>query len=234
MKLNKEVFDKQGYLLIKDIIPSVILSPTRRLAINLKRDKISELGKPREYGTGTYWRGIEMASKLEEELLFSYLHPFMQQIVPVFLNTQKVFLFNDQVVVKLPKEEFAFPEHFDNQYGPDPEGALKGDFQTINFMWALTNTSKESGALEIKNKETGNWDLVEAEVGDIIAIDGNTLHRSDHNTTDQIRAMYACVYSTKLMDFDGFHNRQWKFCNCKNGIQNRKLPKNENDLWEKV
>ena len=39
MKLNKEVFDKQGYLLIKDIIPSVILSPTRRLAINLKRDK---------------------------------------------------------------------------------------------------------------------------------------------------------------------------------------------------
>ena len=95
MKLNKKVFDKQGYLLIEDIIPSVILAPTRRMAINLKRDKISELGKPREYGTGTYWRGIEMASKLEEELLFSYLHPFMQQIVPVFLNTQKVFLFND-------------------------------------------------------------------------------------------------------------------------------------------
>ena len=43
---------------------SVILSPTRRIAINLKRDKISELGKPREHGTGTYWRGIEMASKV--------------------------------------------------------------------------------------------------------------------------------------------------------------------------
>ena len=40
MKLNKKVFDKQGYLLIEDIIPSVILAPTRRMAINLKRDKI--------------------------------------------------------------------------------------------------------------------------------------------------------------------------------------------------
>ena len=234
MKLNKKVFDKQGYLLIEDIIPSVILAPTRRMAINLKRDKISELGKPREYGTGTYWRGIEMASKLEEELFFSYLHPFMQQIVPVFFNTQKVFLFNDQVVVKLPNEEFSFPEHFDNQYGPDPEGALNGDFQTINFMWALTNVPKESGALEIKNKETGNWDLVEAKAGDIIAIDGNTYHRSGHNTTDKIRAMYACVYSNKLLKLDGFHNRIWKFCNCKNGITNRKLPANENNLWEKV
>ena len=234
MKLNKKVFDKQGYLLIEDIIPSVILAPTRRMAINLKRDKISELGKPREHGTGTYWRGIEMASKLEEELMFSYLHPFMQQIVPVFLNTQKIYLFNDQVVVKLPNEDFSFPEHFDNQYGPDPEGALNNEFQTINFMWALTNVSKESGALEIKNKETGEYDLVKAKAGDIIAIDGNTYHRSDHNKTDKIRAMYACVYSTKLMDFEGFHNRQWKFCNCKNGIKNRKLPLNENNLWEKV
>ena len=101
-------------------------------------------------------------------------------------------------------------------------------------MWALTNVSKESGALEIKNKDTGEYDLVEAKAGDIIAIDGNTYHRSDHNKTDKIRAMYACVYSTKQMDFEGFHNRQWKFCNCKNGIKNRKLPLNENNLWEKV
>ena len=234
MKLNKKVFDKQGYFLIKDIIPSVILSPTRRYSINLKRDKVSELGKPREHGTGTYWRGIEMESKINEDLLFSYIHPFMQQIVPVFLNTKEIYLFNDQVVVKLPNEEFSFPEHFDNQYGPDPDGALNGDFQTINFMWALTNVPKESGALEIKNKETSNWDLVEAEAGDIIAIDGNTYHRSGHNQTDKIRAMYACVYSTKQMNFEGFHNRRWKFCNCKDGIINRKLPKEENNLWEKV
>ena len=79
MKINKKVFDKQGYLLIKNIIPSDTLATTRKLAINLKKDKISEIGKPREWGTGTYWRGLEMASKLEKRLLSSYLHPFMRK-----------------------------------------------------------------------------------------------------------------------------------------------------------
>ena len=189
MKLDKKVFDDQGYILIEDIIPSKVVSPTRRIAINLKRDKVSELGKPRKWGTGTYWRGIEMASKIEEELFFTYIHPFMQQIVPVFLGTKKIYLFNDQVVVKLPKEDFSFPEHYDNQYGPDPEGALNNEFKTINFMLVLTNTSKESGALEILNKKTNQWDLIEAKAGDIIAIDGNTYHRSSANLTDKPRAL---------------------------------------------
>ena len=233
MKLDKKVFDKQGYIHIKDIVPSKVISPTRRIAINLKRDKISELGKPREHGTGTYWRGIEMASKLEEELFFTYIHPCMQQIVPVFLNTKTIYLFNDQIVVKLPKEDFSFPEHYDNQYGPDPEGALNNDFQTINFMMVLTNTTKESGALEILNKETNQWDLIEAQAGDIIAIDGNTYHRSGINTTDKPRALYACVYSNKKLEFQKFYNQKWKFCNCKE-IYNQKLSKEENLLWEKV
>ena len=34
-----------------------------------------------------------MASKIEEELFFTYIHPFMQQIVPVFLGTKKIYLF---------------------------------------------------------------------------------------------------------------------------------------------
>lgn len=209
MKLDKKVFDDQGYILIEDIIPSKVVSPTRRIAINLKRDKVSELGKPRKWGTGTYWRGIEMASKIEEELFFTYIHPFMQQIVPVFLGTKKIYLFNDQVVVKLPKEDFSFPEHYDNQYGPDPEGALNNEFKTINFMLVLTNTSKESGALEILNKKTNQWDLIEAKAGDIIAIDGNTYHRSENNNTSKVRAMYACVYANKKMDFHGFYNEKW-------------------------
>ena len=233
MKLDKKVFDDQGYILIEDIIPSKVVSPTRRIAINLKRDKVSELGKPRKWGTGTYWRGIEMASKIEEELFFTYIHPFMQQIVPVFLGTKKIYLFNDQVVVKLPKEDFSFPEHYDNQYGPDSEGALNNEFKTINFMLVLTNTSKESGALEILNKKTNQWDLIEAKAGDIIVIDGNTYHRSSANLTDKPRELYACVYSNKKLEFQKFYSQKWTFCNCKE-ISNMKLPKEENSLWEKV
>ena len=232
MKLNNKVFQKQGYIHLNDVIPHTQLKIARREAINLKRDKISELGKPRNNGTGTWWRGIEMAGTLNEELYMCYLHPIMQQIVPVFMETADLFLFNDQVVVKLPNEEFSFPEHFDNQYGPDPEGALNGDFKTINFMWVLTNMTKESGALEIKNNETGKWDLIEAKAGDMIVIEGNTLHRSDHNTTDKPRALYACVFSNKPLELDGFYKSKWKFCNCRDGIRNVKLDDDDQKLWE--
>ena len=206
MKLNKKVFDKQGYLLIKDIIPSVILSPTRRYSINLKRDKISELGKPREHGTGTYWRGIEMASKINEDLLFSYIHPFMQQIVPVFLNTRKIYLFNDQVVVKLPNSGFKFEPHYDNQFGPDPEGALRGDFKTINCSWILTNMNEDNGCLYIDDKP------IIAKAGDIVIIDGNTTHYSGENKTNGTRVLYACVYASKPLgkDFNqGYYYEQF-------------------------
>jgi len=232
MKLDNKLFKKQGYIHIKDIIPAHQLKRVRKESINLKRDKVSELGKPREFGTGQYWRGLEMASKLNETLFMSYIAPFMQQIVPVFLETSDIYLFNDQVVVKLPHEDFAFPEHYDNQYGPDPEGALNNEFKTINFMWVLTNMTKGSGILEIKNNDTGKWDPIEAKAGDMIAIDGNTLHRSGHNTTDKVRALYACVYSTKKMDFEGFHKIKWKFCSCRDGIKNVLLPKGEEKLWE--
>ncbi len=149
------------------------------------------------------------------------------------METTDIWLFNDQAVVKLPNEEFAFPEHFDNQYGPDPEGALNGDFKTINFMWVLTNMPKESGALEIQNQETGEYELIEAKAGDIIAIEGNVYHRSNHNTTDKPRALYACVYSNKKLEFQKFYSQKWKFCNCKE-IYNQKLSEEENLLWEKV
>jgi ectoine hydroxylase-related dioxygenase (phytanoyl-CoA dioxygenase family) len=233
MKLNNKLFKKQGYIHIEDVIPTQLLKLARREAINLKRNKVSELGKDREWGTGTYWRGIEMASKLNENLMMCYINPFMQQIVPVFLETQNLWLFNDQVVVKLPNEDFIFPEHHDNQYGPDPEGALNGDFQTINFMWVLTNCSKESGALEIKNNKTGEWDLIEAKAGDMIAVDGNTLHRSGKNTTDKPRAMYACIFSNKKLIFKGFYERKWRFCNCRDGLKNHKLHEEDQKLWEK-
>tara|TARA_R100001244_G_scaffold124052_1_gene93857 strand:- start:646 stop:1359 length:714 start_codon:yes stop_codon:yes gene_type:complete len=233
MKLNNKLFKKQGYIHIENVIPIDMLKLSRRESINLKRNKISEIGNEREWGSGIYWGGIEMASKLSEDLMMCYIHPFMQQIVPVFLETQDIWLFDDQVVVKLPNEDFTSPEHCDNQYGPDPEGALNGDFQTINFMWILTNCNKESGALEIKNNKTGKWDLIEAKAGDMIAVDGNTLHRSSKNTTDKPCAIFACIFSSKQLIVKGFHEMKWRFCNCRDGLSNHKLHKEDQKLWEK-
>ena len=211
MKLNKNLFDEQGYYLIKNAIEPTLLAHTRFRAIELKEDKMHLEGQPREWGTGTFWKGIEMASKLDKELFKCYTHPSLFRIVSTLLDTKTPYLFNDQVVVKMPNEDFDFGEHFDNQYGPDPIGALNGDFKTINFMWALTKVPKKSGALEILNKKTNQWDLVTAKEGDIIAIEGNTYHRSSVNSTNEIRAMYACLYANKKMNFDGFYNDEWVF-----------------------
>jgi|TARA_R110000803_G_scaffold110767_1_gene179248 hypothetical protein len=258
-KLNVELFDKQGYLHIKDVIPSDELARCRKMCIKLKKEYVNRLGEPREWGTGKVWRGLEMASKLKESLISMYLHPFMQQIVTPFLKSQEVYMFNDQVVVKLPGEDFSFGEHNDNQYGPDPMAAAKGEFKTINFMWVLTNITKETGPISCQNIETGEWEEILAKAGDLIALDGNTVHRSSQNTSDKVRAIYACVYSNKpignidpIFKNDSilvnslpksleptrgvenkkfFYDQQWVFCNCQSGINNVKLNDKDNDLW---
>ena len=196
-KLNVELFNKQGYLHIKDVIPSSALSACRQVCIELKKKYVKKLGEPRKWGTGKVWRGLEMASKLDEKLIAFYLHPFMQQIVAPLFGTAEIYCFNDQVVVKLPGEDFGFNEHNDNQYGPNPLAAAKGEFKTINFMWVLTNQTKESGPISCQNVETGEWEEIIAQAGDLIAIDGNTVHRSSQNTSEKVRAIYACVYSNK-------------------------------------
>ena len=261
-KLNIELFNKQGYLHIKDVIPSSALSECRKTCIEVKKKYIKKLGEPRKCGTGKFWRGLEMASKLEEKLIAYFLHPFMQQIVAPMFDTSEIYLFNDQVVVKLPNEDFGLSEHNDNQYGPNPLAAAKGEFKTINFMWVLTNQTKESGPISCQNVETGEWEEIIAQAGDLIAIDGNTVHRSSQNTTDKIRAIYACVYSNKpignidpIFNNDSvltntlekslsvpqgtetskyfFYSNRWTFCNCKAGINNVKLSDTDNDLWLK-
>jgi hypothetical protein len=67
----------------------------------------------------------------------------------------------------------------------------------------------------------------------MIAVDGNTLHRSGKNTTDKPRAMYACIFSNKKLIFKGFYERKWRFCNCRDGLKNHKLHEEDQKLWEK-
>lgn len=259
-KLNVELFDKQGYLHMKDVIPSSALSECRKKCINLKKKYIDKLGEPRKWGTGKIWRGLEMASKLDEELIAFYLHPFMQQISAPLFKSSQLYCFNDQVVVKLPGENFGFEEHNDNQYGPNPLAAAKGEFKTINFMWILTNQTKESGPISCQNIETGEWEEIIAQAGNLIIVEGNTVHRSSQNTSNKVRAVYACVYSDKpignidpIFNNDSvlvntlekslslpegtetskylFYENKWVFCSCKAGIHNKRLNDRDNDLW---
>ena len=56
------------------------------------------------------------------------------------------FLFNDQIVVKEPHEEFDFEPHRDNQYGPYPNDET---LLTINCMLVLDNFTNEKATVNV-------------------------------------------------------------------------------------
>tara|TARA_R100001377_G_scaffold77133_1_gene54290 strand:- start:2231 stop:2887 length:657 start_codon:yes stop_codon:yes gene_type:complete len=204
-------FNEQGYIHLKDVIKPELLAHTRYQAISLKNYYKEFEGQPRDNGSGVFWKGLEMASTLQPLLYDSYTHPDMLQIAKTFLQVEEPYLFNDQVVVKLPNEEFTFDPHYDNQFGKDVKGALRGDFKTINCCQILTNMPKETGPLSCLNRKSNAWEVLPAQAGDIVIIDGNTLHSSTTNTSLKIRALYACVYSTHpIGDFDkGYYNEKF-------------------------
>jgi len=189
-------FKEKGFVHLKNVISQDALIETRDLAIELKLKYKDLEGTPRENGSGVFWKGLEMASTLDTRFYDKYTSDTMLQLSKEYLEIEEPYLFNDQIVVKLPNEHFEFYPHFDNQYGIDPEAALRGDFKTINFCQILTDMPIESGPLSCLNIKTNEWEIIPAEAGDIIAIEGNTIHSSTLNTSENIRALYACVYST--------------------------------------
>lgn len=188
------------------------ISHIRRLAIELKKQYAPLEGHPRRNGSGKFWKGLEMASTLNPKLFEFYTSNIMFEVASTFLEMENPFIFNDQIVVKLPNETFSFDPHFDNQFGIDPEAALRGDFKTINCCVILTDTTLETGPLECQNPITKEWETIIAKSGDIIIIDGNTIHKSSKNNSDKIRALYACVYSSAPIGIfqQGYYNERFK------------------------
>lgn len=218
-----EIYKKQGFIHLKGVIEKPLLEYTRELAIGMKLKYHSSVGQLRDWGTGVFWPGYEMASKLQPNLFSSYTSNLMYNLSSTLLETNQPYLFNDQVVVKMPGEGFTFEEHYDNQYGPDPQAAKEGKYKTVNISWILDDMPTESGPLICKNKNTGNYEELVAKAGDIVAIEGNTLHGSNLNTSNNIRGLYACVYSTHPIG--NFHNNSnYPYPHFK-GFYNEKFPK---------
>ena len=100
-------FNKEGYIHLKNVIPSELLVKARNLAIELKHQYKSRVGEPRHNGSGNFWNGLELASTLNPNLWECYTADYMFEIASKFLGS-KHYLFNDKVVVKLHKEYFRF------------------------------------------------------------------------------------------------------------------------------
>ena len=182
---------QKPYEILRGVIPTDSLEKARKATLELKEWLIENnlVGKKSNLGTGTYWKGIETASRISPVLHKLYTSDFMKNLVSNYMS--EAYYYNDQVVVKMPKEPFAFGKHYDNQFAP------KGLHQ-INFMWILDDITPESGGFKIEDVP------VDLKAGDILVLDGNTVHSSGINFTNEPRRAWACVYTATDPDFLNF------------------------------
>ena len=200
------------FKLLKNKIPQNIIEYLQEYTLEVKKRIKPYEGRPKSNGSGVYWKGLDMASKcpicshLENKKLFDiYTSKFMYDIITEYIPNP--FLFNDQIVVKEPHEEFDFEPHRDNQYGPHPNDE---SLLTINCMLVLDDFTKENGAIKVYNE---GWLTLYPEKGDILLVEGNTLHSSEKNISNYPRRAYLCVYSNKSIGKDfqnGFYYERFK------------------------
>lgn len=190
-------FTKYGYVVYKNLIPEELVKVAQDISLKA-REKIyyGKLAGQKRHNDRVYWNGLEMASKDYPELFDLYTSDFMYDIANELLNTDEIYLFNDQITTKLPNDGFVFDEHTDNSLGPNPTLASEGWYSTITCCWVLDDFTAENGAIEIKNKTSGEYDTLYPKTNDIIVWDGETPHRSGPNNSDNPRRTWLQVYST--------------------------------------
>ena len=190
-------FIKNGYVVYKNLIPDELVEIAQHISLKA-REKIYHgklVGKKR-HNDRAYWEGLDMASKDYPELFNLYTSDFMFDIAKELLNTDEIYLFNDQITTKLPKDGFIFEEHSDNSLGPNPKLASQGFYNTITCCWVLDDFTSKNGAIDIKNKSTGKYNTLYPKTKDIIVWDGETLHKSGPNKSNKPRRTWLQIYST--------------------------------------
>jgi hypothetical protein len=187
---------QKPYEILRGVIPADYLEKAREETLRLKNWILNNglLDTPSELGSGNYWRGIETASRISPILHELYTSDFMKSIVSNYM--EEAWLFNDQIVVKMPGEPFEFPPHRDNQY-------CYSSIHQVNFAWILDDITEENGGFQIQGKE------VKLNAGDILVLDGNTVHSSGRNFSTEPRRNWACVYTTGSTNFKKFFSERF-------------------------
>ena len=190
-------FKSCGYILIPNCISNNIIDDCKDICLSIRNSNQNKI--------------IAVASFLSSKLFTYYTSDFMYDIATQLLETDIIHLFNDQIVVKLPNENFKFEKHSDNAYGPHNDLALKGEFKTITCAWILDDFTEENGPVSILNKHTNEWDTPLPKKGDMVVWDGDTLHHSSINKSNKERAVWLCVYSTHdLTSFKPYNSEFFK------------------------
>lgn len=166
----------------------------------INRDRI---GEDATYGVEKYWNGVCCAAMERKHLWYFYTSPFMYDIATELLETKEPWLFNDQLVWKYPKDNFGFAPHTDNKAG----GTLLAT--TVNCLVFIHDITEENGGFFVENRDNGKMVSLEPRAGDIVCIDGDTVHASGVNESDQVRGAYACVYSVDMLTSGKFYQTRF-------------------------
>jgi len=206
-----EEYKNHGFTIVENYITPEELKIAQWETLKLKRwlNIYNMEGKPRDIGTGRYWKGIECAATMSPKLMQLYTSKKQYETATLFLETDEIYLFNDEVVVKYPNDGWEFMNHTDNEWGPDPEAAKRREYRSVNICWMLDDITSNNGGMTFRSKKKITIPYTKA--GDVIVFDGNTEHWSSVNKSKKIRRCWATVYTTKnIGDFEkGFYTERF-------------------------
>jgi len=193
-------YKEHGWVHIENVIPHNLMRIVHQSSVKLKQIALENENDLAPYGTRIHWKGLGCASKYEPRLLECYKSEVNRKIATELLETDTLYLYNDQIVLKLPKEEFEFVEHYDNQYSSNQDNRI----HTVNLSWILDDFTYENGTLNM------NGEIIYPRRGDIIAIRGDTLHSSKPNMSERSRLLYACVFTAdEPVIYENFYREKW-------------------------
>lgn len=239
--IDVEKFKEEGYIVIPKLMPNHMIAKCKNICLSIKQSLV-DINNVKKFDSQV----IQVASFISPELFSYYTSEFMYDIATTLLETDIIYLFNDQIVVKLPNEKSEFQPHTDNQYGPNNDLALQNKFKTITCAWILDDFTNENGPVSILNKKTNEWDTPLPKKGDIVVWDGNTLHKSSFNLSDTERVVWLCVYSTqdltsiKPILSDSFNSKSFycerfeknKMVSYISTYKNKYTAQQKQDVWE--
>ena len=196
--MHNQFYIENGWVHLENQIPIDIVSNLRERAIKWRYWVKDREGQPCEFGPPTHWSGLGCAGMYDKYLMDFYKSNTMVTIAKELLQTDDVWMYNDQIVVKLPNDRFEFGEHTDNSAG----GNSNQGKNTINLCVILDDFTDENGTLQIKDKK------IYPKAGDIVGIHGDTPHQSEPNKSNNPRCLYACVYSDTQLIFQNFYKEK--------------------------
>ena len=198
----KAWYDKHGWVVLPSIFTDREIDSIYSEALRLRKSAFSITG----------WLGFGCASYFSKTLYNFYTSRKFFDLSRLIIG-EEVYLFNDELVVKHPHDQFEFRPHYDNWFGPNRDSKI----HTVNCYVVMDDITTDNGGIFILDtdkykdpiKDIDHTGFIRKPVsedvkrymylkkGDVLAVRGDTWHGGGINRSDKTRSAYACVFTEK-------------------------------------